>query len=73
MIICLLIKKAFEKVSAIQSHRQQNLFAEQVTLDKIREIGHPLEINTHIVQFEMFRKLLEAKLLNNNKEKNASH
>ena len=49
----------------------KGLFDEQETHQKLSSIGNPLEMISKVVEFEMFRKILEAKLLNTNKKNNA--
>ena len=48
-----------------------SLFDSEETLDKLSAIGNPLEKIINVVEFEMFREILEAKLLNQNKKNNA--
>ncbi len=43
-----------------------SLFDEQETYQKLSTIGNPLEKICNVVDFEMFRKTLEAGLLNKN-------
>jgi transposase, IS5 family len=47
------------------------LFDEQFTIDRMKEIGNPLEAISKVIDFEMFRPSLEDKLLNKNKKNNA--
>jgi len=47
------------------------LFDREETIDKLSAIGNPLEMISNVVEFEMFRALLEQKLLNTNKKNNA--
>jgi len=49
----------------------KGLFDEQETYQKLSDIGNPLEKISKVVDFEMFREFLEAKLLNKNKKNNA--
>ena len=49
----------------------RGLFDEQDTYQKLSAIGNPLEMISKVVDFEMFREILEAKLLNQNKKNNA--
>lgn len=49
----------------------RGLFDEQDTYQKLSTIGNPLEMIHNVVDFEMFRDLLESKLLNTNKKNNA--
>ena len=48
-----------------------SLFDSEETLDKLSAIGNPLEKIINVVEFEMFRDILEAKLLNQKKKNNA--
>ncbi len=47
------------------------LFDKEETLDKLSAIGNPLEKISNVIEFEMFRVLLEAKFLNRDKKNNA--
>lgn len=47
------------------------LFDEQETYQKLSSIGNPLEMISKVIDFEMFRDVLESKLLNTNKKSNA--
>jgi len=47
------------------------LFDEQENYEKLSDIGNPLEKIIKVIDFEMFRPLLESKLLNQNKKNNA--
>ena len=49
----------------------RGLFDEEMTIDKLSEIGNPLEKIGLIVDFEMFRGTLEAGVLNTEKKSNA--
>ncbi len=49
----------------------RTLFDTQDTVIKLSEIGNPLEMICKVVDFELFRKTLESKLLNTNKKNNA--
>ena len=49
----------------------RGLFDEQETYEKLSVIGNPLEKIINVVEFEMFRDILETKLLNQNKKNNA--
>jgi len=49
----------------------RGLFDEQDTYEKLSEIGNPLERISKVMDFEMFREILETKLLNTNKKNNA--
>jgi len=50
---------------------KRGLFDEQETLEKLSEINNPLERISIVVDFELFRELLERNLLNTNKKNNA--
>lgn len=47
------------------------LFDEQDTYQKLSDIGNPLEMISKVIDFEMFRGILEPKLLNQDKKNNA--
>lgn len=49
----------------------RGLFDEQETIQKLSEIGNPLDRISQVIDFEMFRCNLESKLLNTNKKNNA--
>lgn len=49
----------------------RGLFDEEMTFDQLSEIGNPLEKIDLIVDFEIFRKALEAGVLNHAKKSNA--
>ena len=49
----------------------KGLFDEEMTCDKLSEIGNPLEKVSLVVDFEVFRETLEAGVLNNEKKSNA--
>ena len=49
----------------------RGLFDEQETYEKLSSIGNPLEKIIKVVEFEIFRDLLETKLLNQNNKNNA--
>ncbi|MCK5815416.1 MAG: transposase, partial [Flavobacteriaceae bacterium] len=40
-------------------------------MDRLSAIGNPLEAINKVIDFELFRELLECKLLNTNKKNNA--
>ncbi len=42
----------------------KGLFDEEFTIQKLSKIGNPLEKISQVIDFEMFRDLLESKLLN---------
>jgi len=46
----------------------RGLFDEEMTCDKLSEIGNSLEKISLIVDFEMFRETLEAEILNTEKK-----
>lgn len=54
-----------------KSKGNRGLFDEEMTYEKLSEIGNPLEKISLIVDFEMFRETLEADVLNNDKKSNA--
>lgn len=49
----------------------RTLFDSENTVIKLSEIGNPLEKISKVIDFDIFRPLLESKLLNNNKKNNA--
>ena len=49
----------------------RGLFDEQEAYQKLSDIGNPLEKISKVIDFEMFREFLEAKLLNQSKKNNA--
>ena len=49
----------------------RGLFDEQETYQKLSDIGNPLEKISKVIDFGMFREILEAKFLNQNKKNNA--
>jgi hypothetical protein len=50
---------------------KKGLFDEQFTIERLSEIGNPLEKISNVIDFEFFRDTLEAKLLNTAKKSNA--
>ncbi len=50
---------------------KKGLFDEEFTEERLSSMGNPLEAIRKVVDFEMFRELLENKLLNTNKKNNA--
>ncbi len=50
---------------------EKGLFDEQFTIERLSEIGNPLEKISNVVDFESFRSTLESKLLNTEKKNNA--
>jgi transposase len=59
------------KTQSYKSQGKKGFFDEQYSIDRLSEIGNPLEAIIKVVDFEMFRRTLEAKLLNTNKKNNA--
>jgi len=49
----------------------KGLFDEEFTIQKLSKIGNPLEKISEVIEFEMFRNLLESSLLNTDKKSNA--
>lgn len=49
----------------------KSLFDQQFTVEKLEEIGNPLAMISKVIDFEMFREVLESKILNCNKKNNA--
>jgi len=49
----------------------RGLFDEQETFQKLSSIGNPLEMIGKVIDFEIFREILESRLLNTNKKSNA--
>jgi hypothetical protein len=63
-----------QKNMASQDYKMQGkkgLFDEQFTIDRLSEIGNPLEKISNVIDFEAFRSTIEEKLLNTNKKNNA--
>jgi len=60
------MKKQFYK-----SQGKKSLFDELYTIERLSEIGNPLEAISKVIDFEMFRSTLEDKLINTNKKSNA--
>jgi IS5 family transposase len=54
-----------------KSRGKKSLFDTEFTQERLSSIGNPLESISKVVDFEMFRDLLEDKLLNTNKKNNA--
>lgn len=50
---------------------KNGLFDEQYAIDRLSKIGNPLETISKAIDFEMFRPLLENKMLNTDKKSNA--
>lgn len=59
------------KEQKYKTQGKKGLFDEQFTVDRMKEIGNPLEAISKVIDFEMFRPSLEDKLLNKNKKNNA--
>ena len=54
-----------------KSRGKKGLFDEEFTQERLSAIGNPLEAINKVIDFELFRELLERKLLNTNKKNNA--
>jgi transposase, IS5 family len=54
-----------------KSQGKKGLFDEEFTKERLSSIGNPLESITNVIDFELFRPLLESKLLNSSKKSNA--
>jgi deoxyribose-phosphate aldolase len=50
---------------------KNGLFDEQFTIERLSEIGNPLEKISTVIDFEAFRNTLESRLLNTEKKNNA--
>tara|TARA_B100000315_G_scaffold66452_1_gene60386 strand:- start:166 stop:1212 length:1047 start_codon:yes stop_codon:yes gene_type:complete len=50
---------------------KKGLFDEEFTKERLSAMGNPLEAISKVIDFELFRKPLESKLLNTNKNNNA--
>jgi len=59
------------KSQIYKSQGKTCLFDKQFTIERLSEIGNPLEAISKVVNFEIFRTSLEEKLLNTNKKSNA--
>ena len=59
------------KKQIYKSAGKKGFFDEQFSIERLSEIGNPLEAISEVVDFEMFRKTLETNLLNTNKKNNA--
>jgi len=58
----------------IQEYKNQGkkgLFDDQFTIERLSEIGNPLEKISNVIDFESFRSTIEVKLLNTEKKNNA--
>ena len=67
------IKNAQEMANSQEYKNQgkKGLFDEQFTIERLSEIGNPLEKISNVIDFESFRSTIEAKLLNTEKKNNA--
>ena len=54
-----------------KEHGNVSLFDSEITLQKLSNLGNPLEKLSSVIDFEMFRERLDSKLLNENKKNNA--
>jgi len=54
-----------------KSTGKKSLFDNQFSVEKLSEIGNPLDKIINVIDFEMFRLLLESRLLNTTKKNNA--
>jgi len=54
-----------------KSQGKEGLYDEQYSIERLSEIGNPIEAISKVVDFEMFRATLEEKLLKTNKKNNA--
>ena len=54
-----------------KSQGKRSLFDEEFSIEKLSAIGNPLETISEVIDFEMFRSILESKLQNTNKKSNA--
>jgi len=54
-----------------KTHGKKGLFDEEFTKERLSSMGNPLESISKVIDFELFRELLENKLLNTNKKNNA--
>jgi IS5 family transposase len=59
------------KMKIYKTQGKKSLFDEKFNVDRLSQIGNPLEAISKVVDFEMFRETLESKLLNKNKKNNA--
>ncbi len=50
---------------------KKGLFDEEFTRERLSAMGNPLAAISKVIDFELFRELLESKLLNTNKKNNA--
>jgi len=56
---------------AYKSKGNKGLFDEEFIVERLSEIGNPLDKISTVINFEFFRPTLEAKLLNTQKKNNA--
>jgi hypothetical protein len=59
------------KLDKYKTSGNRSFFDEQEVKETLREIGNPLEKIIAVIDFEMFRSLLETHMLNHNKKNNA--
>lgn len=59
------------KIHTYKSQGKKSLFDNELSVEHLSAIGNPLEVISQVVDFEMFRKTLDSKLLNTNKRNNA--
>ena len=59
------------KTPIYKTHGKNGLFDEQYAIDRLSKIGNPLETISKAIDFEIFRPLLENKMLNTDKKSNA--
>lgn len=57
--------------SLYKSKGKKGLFDDQFSRERLSEIGNPLETISKVINFEMFRSILEEELLNRDKKNNA--
>ena len=55
-----------QKTTIYRNPMSQNLFEEEFTLSALSEMGNPLEQLTTLIDFEMFRHILEDVLVKKN-------
>ena len=63
--------KQKRKLMSYKTQGNKGLFDNQFNVEQLSKIGNPLEAISQAIDFEMFRPLLEEKLLNYNKKNNA--
>ena len=54
-----------------KSQGKKGSFDEQFAVSHLSEMGNPIESISKVVDFEMFRAILESRLLNTTKKNNA--